>query len=491
MRDFFRKPKSAMLLLALLLAATTPTAWASAAAPEKIQPEIRIEVNHKPVPTPDAKPYIDPLSQRTMVPIRFVSEALGAKVDWNAAAQTVTVTEGKTSFTLTINQNTAVVAGKKVLLDAKPVIKKSRTFVPLRFVSESMGAKVSWNEKERLVSIDVNHADPLTIKTAIELALKNNSDLQSLRLDAKNADLNARLVNAQIRDIPAEAIESLDMAQQKYVTQAKAQMAKKVNELYVKSAERKIELGVQKAYYDLVHAEADYKLKEQGVYRAETQKRVAEAFFQAGVKAKTDVLQAEAALSGAKAALAAAENNVKTARMNLNDMIGADLTKEWSLTPEELHTDDLSLPLDEAVNLAVKQRAEVLQKEEELKVAELNTKLVGKYSALSTYQGKISRNEEEKAKIAIEDAKRSVTIEVTQAYNNLNSAKAALEANEKALEAAKENYRLVNLRYENGLATTLEVIQAAEELSNRENQHQTSVHNYHLAVVTYKNAIGN
>lgn len=489
-KPFFNK-KSAGLLLAILVTASTQTAWANGAADQNIQPDIRIEVNDKLVPTPDAKPYIDTASQRTMVPIRFVSEALGAKVSWNAAAQTVTVTEGKASFTLTINKNIVDVAGKKVTLDAKPVIKKSRTFVPLRFVSESMGAKVGWNEKERLISIDVNQADPLTVKEAIELALKNNSDLQSLRLDAKNADINARLVYSQVKDIPSEAIESLDAAQKKYVTQAKAEMAKRVNEQYVKATEHKVELGVQKAYYDLVNAEADYKLKEQGVYRAETQKRVAEAFFKAGVKAKTDVLQAEAALSGAKAALAVADNNVKTARMNLNDMIGADLLKEWSLSQEQVNNDGLSLPFDQALNLAVKQRAEVLQKEEELKVAELNTRLVSEYSALSTYQGRISKNEEEKAKLAIQEAKKSVSMEVTQAYNNLNSANAALEANEKALEAARENYRLVNLRFENGLATTLEVIQAAEELANRENQHQTSVHNYNVAVVSYKNAIGN
>jgi len=83
----------------------------------------------------------------------------------------------------------------------------------------------------------------------------------------------------------------------------------------------------------------------------------------------------------------------------------------------------------------VKARAEVQQKQEELKIAEMNRDLTEKYLALSTYQGMISKNEVEKAKLAIDKARRDVTVEVTEAYYNLQSAQTAIEAYQKAKEA--------------------------------------------------------
>ncbi|MFY0546266.1 stalk domain-containing protein [Brevibacillus sp. H7] len=509
------KKALAILMLAVAMnASTQPVLAVSDSQPNTVgtvtaaavRSDIRIIANGKELSFPDAAPYID--SGRTMVPVRFVSEALGAHVEWNAAEQKVTITHQGKTIELTVGQKTAMVNGTKLTLDAKPVVIKGRTFVPLRFVSEAFGADVQWNAPERLVTVKTARTEdtsvqnpntpekkpeagePLTIKQAVQLALESNNDLRAVRLDAKTADINARMVNAKVKEIPAEMIESLEMAQQKYVNNAKAQMAKKVNELYLKAAESKTVLATQKAYYDVLNAEADVRLKEQSLKRSEAQVKVAEASFRVGTRAKTDVLQAQAALSGAKAALAASRNNLNIARMKLNDMMGIDINKQWSLSQEDLTTSGLSIDLDKAISLAVQQRAEVLQKQEELKVAELNLELISKYSALSTYQGSISKNDVEKAKIALEDAKKAVSVEVAQAYYNLRAAEEAVDANRKALEAARENYRLTNLRFENGLGTTLEVIQAEEELSDRENKYQTAIYTYNIGVVNFENAIG-
>ncbi|TGV30715.1 TolC family protein, partial [Mesorhizobium sp. M00.F.Ca.ET.186.01.1.1] len=118
-------------------------------------------------------------------------------------------------------------------------------------------------------------------------------------------------------------------------------------------------------------------------------------------------------------------------------------------------------------------------------------KLIEEYSALSTLPGRQARNNVEKAKLAIEEQKRTISKEVAQAYLNLNAAKQAIEFQKKAKDSAAESYRLTNLRFENGLATTLEVIQAEEELSDRENQYQKAILNYNLAVVNFETALGN
>ncbi|CAI8943472.1 Copper amine oxidase N-terminal domain-containing protein [Brevibacillus sp. IT-7CA2] len=118
---------------------------------------VNVKVNGTLVNFPDAKPYIDDSNDRTMVPARFVSEALGYQVFWNEAQRKVIIqkTVNGKGFIVTLKEgeNKAEVDGKQVTFDAKAVIKDDRTFVPLRFVSESFGADVDWVEKESLVVI--------------------------------------------------------------------------------------------------------------------------------------------------------------------------------------------------------------------------------------------------------------------------------------------------------------------------------------------------
>lgn len=463
---------------------------------------VAIRVNGKPVVLAGASVFVDPKTQRTMVPVRFISEALGAEVRWDAEKKQVTIHGEESDLQLVIGQQTALRNGREMTLDAPAAIVHSRTYVPLRFVSEALDAEVNWLPDENRIDIVTNNQrsspdvlansapEPLTMEAAVQQALKTNASLVSLRLDARNADYNAIMVNSRVKDISSDLIESLDLAQQKYVTQAKAHMAQKVNAQFVKASESQTKLAVQKAYYELLNAEADLVLKQEGLQRAQSQLKTAKLSFEVGIRAKSDVLQAEAGVAAAEAALAVAGNHVQVSQLKLNEVMGVDLTRRWTLQPDDLSAKAHSMSLDGAVAQAQRQRAEVLQKQEELKVAELNVELIGKYSILSGWQGKIYRNEVEKAKLAVEEAKKSVALEVAQAYYQLGAAKEALASYKTALASAKESYRLAVLRYENGMATTLEVMQAHEELANRENQYRAAVYNHNLAQVSFKNAIG-
>ncbi len=333
-------------------------------------------------------------------------------------------------------------------------------------------------------------AEKLTLAKAIEQSLKTNPTLQSLRIDADSADINLRVTNFNLRGIPDSFVDSLDAAKQKYVSGQRAEVNKKVNDLGLKIAESKIKLGAEKVYYDVINAQADLDAKKQSLARAQTQLKVTKAAVDVGTRAKTDLLQAEMGLSGAQANLASAENSLEVAKMKLNDFMGVSLDKKYVLTDVDKQVQTISMSLDKAKEAALANRLEIRQKEALLGVAELNLKIVDEYSSLATFPGQSAKKDVEKAKLDIETEKRSIEMEVAEAYYNLNAAKLGVEFNKKAKESAAESYRLTNLRFENGLATTLEVIQAEEELSNRENQYQTAQHNYNIAVVNFENAIG-
>ena len=104
----------------------------------------------------DAAPVIR--EGRTLLPIRFVAEPLGASVAWDGVERKVTVTTTDKVIELWIGNAEALVNGLSVPIDSenlgvKPLILQDRTMLPLRFVGENLGAQVEWNEFDRSISV--------------------------------------------------------------------------------------------------------------------------------------------------------------------------------------------------------------------------------------------------------------------------------------------------------------------------------------------------
>ena len=116
---------------------------------------LRVVVNGEKIDFPDAQPFID-TNGRTQVPVRFVSEALGAQVDWNGDTKKVTVELNNRKVVLTIDKKAYEISGQSFEMDTVALLIESRTFVPIRFVSEALGAKVSWNQNSKTVYINLD-----------------------------------------------------------------------------------------------------------------------------------------------------------------------------------------------------------------------------------------------------------------------------------------------------------------------------------------------
>jgi sugar lactone lactonase YvrE len=104
----------------------------------------------------DAPPVI--VEGRTLVPIRAVVESLGGTVVWDASSRTVTISLDGTELKLVIGKSSALVNGKSRPIDSTnpnvvPQILNSRTMLPLRFVAESLGADVQWEDSTQTITI--------------------------------------------------------------------------------------------------------------------------------------------------------------------------------------------------------------------------------------------------------------------------------------------------------------------------------------------------
>ena len=156
------KKKTLALLLAIGMLLSLPMVTTNAQKEKKF----RILLNGVDIPLTEymGLPYIE--DSRTLVPIRLISESLGYKVDWNEGEQLVTIKGNLNNvdrnINLTIGKNISVVNGEQKQIDESPnvvaKITKDRTYVPLRFVSENLGATVQYEQTK------LEHIIRLTVK---------------------------------------------------------------------------------------------------------------------------------------------------------------------------------------------------------------------------------------------------------------------------------------------------------------------------------------
>ncbi len=93
-------------------------------------------------------------NDRTLVPLRFLGESLGAEVVWEEQTKTVTYITEEVEIMLQIGSDIGLVNGIAVKLDAAPQIINGRTMVPLRFISETLGYEVIWEKETRGIYIE-------------------------------------------------------------------------------------------------------------------------------------------------------------------------------------------------------------------------------------------------------------------------------------------------------------------------------------------------
>ncbi len=141
----------ACVLLATIVSIVQPQA-ASAAAP------VGIIVNGLKVSFNGIQPYVDG-EGRTMVPLRPIAAALGAELSWQPNGR-MQLTAGSMSVGMRLNQTKVVVNGKLLELDAAPISLEGQTVVPLRLLSQGLGAKVRWDSEANAVHVTGASVDP-------------------------------------------------------------------------------------------------------------------------------------------------------------------------------------------------------------------------------------------------------------------------------------------------------------------------------------------
>jgi len=173
-----------------------------------------IKVNGYVIQMYEAPAYVDDKTNLTYVPLRFVSEALGAKIEW---------VDSETPITTTINEPEhhevkVLIDSKKVEIDGKvqdypgtAVLKNGRTMVPLRVISEGLGAEVKWTPAEGGGgTVDINTpwetpkpAESVTWNPTPQQKHYAQEVFKDIRFDIKNSNLKVKVPSMEGKDVTA------------------------------------------------------------------------------------------------------------------------------------------------------------------------------------------------------------------------------------------------------------------------------------------------
>lgn len=117
-------------------------------------------------------------NDRTILPVRAVVETLGGEIAWDDTTRTATITYGENTIDLVIDSNTAYLNGEPQTLDVTPVIIDDRTYLPIRFIAESLDWGVEWNEATQSVTITRTYEEEPEETPDTEAVHTNEFDLE-------------------------------------------------------------------------------------------------------------------------------------------------------------------------------------------------------------------------------------------------------------------------------------------------------------------------
>ena len=285
--------------------------------------------------------------------------------------------------------------------------------------------------------------------------------------------------------------------------------------------------NVSNAYYTLLAAIDAQQVCEQSVVALQDHLKNVQAQYDVGVVAKVDLLRSEVELTSAQQDLIKAENRHSIAEARLNNMMGID--QDTKLNPvEELGYTEYKEVLPNCINHAMLHRLDLQQSRLQVKAAEaaLNAAKAGWMPSVSgslsnswsdnrwpgtegsnwgvgvglemnVFDSGVTKSKVAAAKANLMTAKESyrqdtdnVELDVRNCYNTLREAEKRISTTQVAVSKAEEDYHIAQVRYEAGVGTNTDVLDAQVALHQARNNFNTSLYDYNLAKVALDTAMG-
>jgi len=300
-----------------------------------------------------------------------------------------------------------------------------------------------------------------------------------------------------------------------------------IAELEIDRADQEVKLDATTAFYDVLQTRNLVKLNKESVERLELHLKNVQAQFDVGVVAKVDVLRSEVELADAQQELIKAENSHEIALANLNNTIGLNLDTQIAVS-EELTYEEYLKTMEYCLDYSLEHRPEILQAEKSVQAAKSNImsarsgyiptiNLVASHGwandrfpgdekndwnvsavvninifdsqttrgAVDAAQGNLVQRE-----ATYKQTKDSVALQVRSNYLNLREAEKRIDTSSVTVEKAKEDYKIALVRYQAGVGTNTDVLDAQVALTKAETNYIQALYDYNTSRAKLENSMG-
>lgn len=299
------------------------------------------------------------------------------------------------------------------------------------------------------------------------------------------------------------------------IDQAEANKQISLNDL--EKEKQKIIYKVTEAYYQVLQTEGIERVSAQAVKQMQAHLKSSEALLKEGMIAPIDLNQIKSQLSNLEHNLIKAENGHKLTMYNLNSIIWIDLNTELVLE-NNLSYEPCEINLEQALIQARENRPEIMNiaqqrriMEEMVDVAKSNRRpqvifsaesgiigwqamIVAEYSFLD---GGVNKAKIDQAEINLAQVDQSeqqvqqlIEFEVRSAYLNMKEAEKLIKVAEEGIKNSQESFRIAQVRYNEGIATNTEVIDAQSTLIEAETNHLNALYDYNINRAALIKAMG-
>lgn len=199
---------------------------------------ISLTVNGEKVETQVPPTIID---GRTMVPVRDIFEACGAKVNWDANTKTITGEKGNTTVVMQIDSNMLFINEDVTEMDATPVIIDGRTLAPARYVAESFGGIVDWDAENKVVMIDVADDDEEITETTTEATTVTETTTETTTTATTTEAVPSDLIVSTVRSDIQKAVGTYSLGSYETAGKFKTATMKQTTDTWISMANTSID----------------------------------------------------------------------------------------------------------------------------------------------------------------------------------------------------------------------------------------------------------
>lgn len=351
------------------------------------------------------------------------------------------------------------------------------------------------------VGVDGPKVQELSLQNAIDLAVKNNPDMQLADLKVQKAQIEYDSAVDTAQRTSVDQIldgKNLGMLSQyqwgliKWVqpvsTEAAYTLAQKNKELQ----QDMLKLNVETTYYNVLKAQRNLAIKRENLKYFQDQLKIAQTGYKIGTRAKVDVTVVESSVAAYQALVVTEENKYRAGIIDLNRLMGLDLDTPLKLTTQ-LNVDKIAAKVD--VNATIKDALEnnvsILSYKKNLGIAKVQADVAKRFNGPGIPVYSTSEIDAKMAEVNVSKQSLLLTAAIKKSYLSLLTLEQSLDWQTKEVEKAKENAKVFGLKYEAGLATSLDAKKATIDLEQAEENLSESIYQYNTLKSSFKYGIFN